>query len=147
MSKQIRPEDAAQLLANFQVPPGNSAAPPAPTPFEQNPQRVFSSITEELQYEQLMELRQRRLAREEQERMQRVARENNIKSVAVKMQKEGARRAACPHRKPNNRPAVAGMRDHNHNFHFICQYCQQEWTNNELPLGLQIDMDTVGGPA
>jgi hypothetical protein len=52
----------------------------------------------------------------------------------------------CPHLKPNHKSAVGGQKDHSGHYHFICQYCQKEWVDGELPYQLQIPGDTVGGP-
>jgi hypothetical protein len=75
------------------------------------------------------------------------AREQNIIDIRKQVAKRTAERNDCPHQKPNNRgSAIAGTRDHQGHYHFLCQYCQKEWTDGELPPMLRIDSDFIGGP-
>jgi len=83
----------------------------------------------------------------ENQAMLKRARDQNIADIRKQVLKKAAERDACPHQKPNNRgSAIAGTRDHQGHYHFLCQYCQKEWTDNELPAVLRIDGDFIGGP-
>jgi len=85
------------------------------------------------------------LDEETREAQERAFREAHISAVrAVEAQKE-AEQAACPHMKPNFRPATGGQKDHKGKFHFICQYCGKEF-GDELPYHLRIPSEMVGGP-
>lgn len=85
--------------------------------------------------------------RSESERVAKAARDNNIAEIRKQIARKTAERDGCPHQKPNNRgSAIAGTRDHQGHYHFLCQYCQKEWTDNELPPHLRIDSDFIGGP-
>lgn len=85
--------------------------------------------------------------RSEAERVTKAARDNNIAEIRKNIERKTAERDGCPHQKPNNRgSAIAGTRDHQGHYHFLCQYCQKEWTDNALPPHLRIDSDFIGGP-
>lgn len=90
--------------------------------------------------EQKAEKDEERRARMEAKRQGAIAMENRRKAeLAVQEQ--------CSHMKPWGGSAIAGQRDHQGTFHWICQYCAKEWKNNELPVTLRIPLDRVGGPA
>jgi hypothetical protein len=82
-------------------------------------------------------------AREEQQKR---LREQQLESVRRQMAERAMNQSMCPHMKPNFTPAIGGQRDHNNDYHWLCQYCGKEWTNGELPVHLRIPADRVGGP-
>lgn len=84
--------------------------------------------------------------KEEQQRLEnlRLAQLENIKEMQ-RVQEETQRQ--CPHIKPNFRPAIGGQRDGKGHYQWICQYCQKQWIDSELPVQLRIPQEQVGGPA
>lgn len=151
----ISEAELAALSGGFKYTPPNQPEPVSgPAAVAASPMPVApggggsqpGSIAEELQYEQLLELRKIRGEREEIERQARAARESNCNQVAQNIAMRAFEQAECPHRKPNSQPAIAGQRDHQNDYHWICLYCQREWTNGELPQALRISQDRVGGP-
>lgn len=105
---------------------------------------------EELQ-EQILRLQLAKLQREEDVRHQEEqiavsARRIGAEALQHQREEELIRQTACKHFKPNSTPAIGGQWDHRGHVHWICAYCAKEWTDNELPLELRIDMSRVGGP-
>jgi hypothetical protein len=92
----------------------------------------------------------RRLAKEmaaqerEEEEMRRLL---EARSIAFKEEIAGRQRAQeyCPHRKEDGRSRIGGQRLSNGVVLFLCQYCGKEWRGQELPPGLQISLDFIGG--
>lgn len=85
--------------------------------------------------------------------------EEERREMALKVRKHGAQQMQilrdrelntqknCPHMKPGNAgSAIGGQRDHQGNYLWICQFCSKQWKNDELPIGLRIPMERVGGP-
>jgi hypothetical protein len=101
--------------------------------------------------EQLAAALTRKILKEEEAEEARVAqqkrlREQQLESIRAQMLQRDAMQAACPHMKPNFTSAIGGQRDHNNDYHWLCQYCAKEWLNDELPVHLRIPQDRVGGP-
>ena len=99
----------------------------------------------ELQYEEALRLRDLRLAAEHDKQFARNAKREEIRAqIALK----DFAQASCPHRKPfpSQGSAFAGQRDHRGVTHFICQYCQIEYTGTALPPEFRISSDLIGGP-
>lgn len=101
--------------------------------------------------ERLAELLAARIGDEEKERREKkeqleAFREAQIAAVTAVMEGKRQAQAQCPHMKPNFRPATGGQKDHRGVEHFLCQYCQKEYTGGELPYHLRIPAEMVGGP-
>ena len=111
-------------------------------------QQPAVSLDDQIKQLQLEELQRVRNIRESSERDQRVARDSNVREIAKKLREKEELQAQCPHRKPppSFQSALAGQRDHQGIAHFICQYCQKEWTGSTVPPELRIDGGQVGGP-
>jgi hypothetical protein len=99
----------------------------------------------------LLALQYKKLAKDmaEQDETDRVAKQAQLNG-ALEMQKgrdrQEALQSACPHMKPNMQPAIAGQRDHQHQYHFICAFCAKEYTQQTLPPWLRIPIEWIGGP-
>ena len=91
--------------------------------------------------------KEQRLEDETEEQML-AARRSHAKTLEDQRKFELAKQAKCDHRLLGGMPNIAGQRDHQHHFHFICQACQKQWLDGELPTNLasQLDMDRIGGP-
>ena len=108
------------------------------------------SRTEQLQ-ESILAMQFAKLKREEDELERRDNEQKNARLIGISaLNQERAneleKQRQCPHIKPNAQPAIGGQWDHQGTFHWTCAYCAKEWTNNELPVHLRIDMSRVGGP-
>jgi|SRR5579871_2709377 len=70
--------------------------------------------------------------------------------AALQMEKarkqEEAVQAYCPHKKPNGQSAIVGQRDHQHNYIFLCSYCQKQYNQHTIPPDLRPDSTKIGGP-
>jgi hypothetical protein len=76
---------------------------------------------------------------------------NNARIIIAKSQEAARKRQeqiqdVCPHKKPNGQPSIAGQRDHQHNYIFICAYCAKVFNQHTLPAHLRIPNEYVGGP-
>lgn len=110
------------------------------------PEQVFPPMNplEQLTYER--ELEQKQL-RDETKRSTQAAHIQNKAAILRKKASDISKQENCPHMKPMNAgSAIAGQRDHQQVYHWICQYCAKEWTGAELPPHLRIDLILVGGP-
>lgn len=105
------------------------------------------SVADQLAELQLLELREIQARKLEEKNQLRLVREAGMKSVREGMEKKKQEQEQCPHRKPYGESAIAGQRMHSHKYKYICQYCQKEWTDNELPAPLRINAELVGGPS
>ena len=74
------------------------------------------------------------------------AREQNLNDIRNQAVQQKLVQDACQHRKPNNEPSLAGQRDHRGMVHWICLNCQKTWDGKELPMGLGLPAERVGGP-
>lgn len=68
-----------------------------------------------------------------------------LSAIKQQMVEREQQQDACPHMKPNFRPALGGQKDHKGNYHFICQYCAKEF-GNDVPYHLRIPGEMIGGP-
>jgi hypothetical protein len=94
------------------------------------------------------ELLRTKKKREEDERIQKAAREANINEIKKTLAQRNSEQNACIHRKPppSHASALAGQRTHRGTVVFICQYCQKEFTEKTIPPDLHVPGDTIGGP-
>lgn len=74
------------------------------------------------------------------------ARKVIAKSMETARQQQEMRQESCPHKKPNGSPSIAGQRDHQHNYIFICAYCAKTYDQHTLPPHLRIPNEWIGGP-
>lgn len=100
---------------------------------------------------QLLELLVSKLAEEKAEKdaeksQKLAARKAGAKAMQDRREMELSRQASCSHKKPNNMPAIAGQRDHQNKYHYICAYCAKTWVGDRLPPDLRIPAEMVGGP-
>lgn len=104
----------------------------------------YDTLLKKLQYERELEERNQR---DSQKASNHAARLQGMESIKRQAANKRLEQDQCPHMKPmNGGTAVAGQHDHNKVYHWICQYCQKEWTGGELPVHLRVDMALVGGP-
>lgn len=99
---------------------------------------------------ELVALLQRKLAREMQEeesKAEELRRLLEARSESFKLEIEGRQRAQewCPHRKEDGRSRIGGQRLSNGVTLYLCQFCGKEWHGSELPPGLQVSLDFIGG--
>lgn len=93
------------------------------------------------------EKKERRVLSDEKKRMEEAVRQQGRDAMVRQRAMEIEKQRQCAHMKPlNGGSAVAGQRDHKNVYHWICQYCSKEWTGNDLPTNLRIDLALVGGP-
>lgn len=95
---------------------------------------------------EIAKLQREELGRLEQEEMARKGREIGSQALLKQWEQEKLVRSQCPHLKQNGQSALAGQRDHHNHYHFICAFCAEEWTDNEVPLHLRIPLERIGGP-
>lgn len=99
----------------------------------------------------LLALQYKKLAEEmgesdENKRMQMEARKQNAFQLEQARKLQEMNQQLCPHQKPNGQPAIAGQRDHQHEYIFICAYCAKTFSGRNLPPHLRIPAERVGGP-
>lgn len=111
-----------------------------------NDENILASVQAQLAVLQLEELQQKRKEQQERKDQDQKMRESRNEAIAYERAQKEALQDQCPHRKPNMQPAIVGQRDHRQHYHWLCQYCQKSWIDNELPTGLRISMELVGGP-
>lgn len=101
---------------------------------------------------QLEELQAKKLKKEmdqqeENEENRRKAHAEGARSMEQRRLNELAKQAACNHMlELQGGPAIVCQRNHNRDYMFMCQLCQKEWLNGEVPPHLRIPMDRIGGP-
>lgn len=95
---------------------------------------------------ELEELKERRAEIKEQRRIAIAARKQNAEQLEHARKQQEATQSLCPHLKPNGQPAIAGQRDHQHHYIFICAYCSKTFNEYTLPPHLRIPSERVGGP-
>lgn len=120
----------------------NEEAPPAP----QAPPSLadWREMNDYLAYEERLEAKR---LRDEKKSSEAAARQQGRDAMVRQRAEQIAKQGQCPHMKPMNAgSAIAGQRDHQNTYHWICQYCAKEWTGGELPQHLRIDQALVGGP-
>jgi hypothetical protein len=101
--------------------------------------------------EKLAELQYRKLAKEmgdseQADHERKNARLIIAKNLEMNRQRQEATQNFCPHKKPNGQPSIAGQRDHNHDYIFICAYCAKTFNQHTLPAHLRIPAEWIGGP-
>lgn len=140
-NKPIQPQDI--LAAQTPVPQVN------PVHEEIIPDEVELSSDEVRRQKEaleLEELKERRAEIKEQRRIALAARKQNAEQLEKARQNQEAIQSLCPHQKPNGQPAIAGQRDHQHHYIFICAYCAKVFNEYNLPPHLRIPAERVGGP-
>ena len=95
---------------------------------------------------QLKKLTEEMGEQDENKRIQLEARKQNAFQLEEARKKTEFIQSLCPHQKPNGQPAIAGPRDHQHNYIFICAYCSKTFNQHTLPPHLRIPSERVGGP-
>lgn len=141
-NKPLQPQDilAAQGPAT-QVLPN-----PAVEAFNEDVELSVEEVRKQKEALELEELKERRAQVKEDRRIALAAREQNAKQLERARQQQEAIQGLCPHQKPNGQPAIAGQRDHQHHYIFICAYCAKTFNENTLPPHLRIPSERVGGP-
>lgn|SRR3954469_20097936 len=105
------------------------------------------SIMEQLQYEQLQELLEKKRLKNEQEQQDQQVRKASAQEMQKKRNDELVRQAQCPHMKERNGgSAVVGTRDANMTIIFMCQRCAKEFTAETCPNHLRPNPKEIGGP-
>jgi DNA-directed RNA polymerase subunit M/transcription elongation factor TFIIS len=104
------------------------------------------SVLEQLQFEQLQELLEKKRQKQEQEDQNKAVRKASAIEMQKKREQEIANQAMCPHMKEKNMgSAVVGTRDSNMVTIFMCQRCFKEWDASNIPPHLRPDPKLVGG--
>lgn len=57
-----------------------------------------------------------------------------------------SRQEACTHTKPNNSPALGGIRVSSGAVVYVCLNCNKLWTDQTLPPYMRANMPPIGGP-
>ena len=146
-NKQNKPRSPEDIL-------GSTDRVPAPTPSAAPAPPVTNTTQADIQAA-LAKLQLRKLTKEMQEQDDEESSKNNARlQTAEKVREADARREAnqdfCTHVKPNGRTALGGQKTHSHVrgqvYTFICQYCQKEFNETNIPPNLRVSAEMVGGP-
>lgn len=104
------------------------------------------TVLEQLQFEQLQELLEKKKQKQEQEDQNKAVRKASAIEMQKKRDQELANQAHCPHMKEKNMgSAVVGTRDSNMVTIYMCQRCFKEWDSSNIPPHLRPDPKLVGG--
>lgn len=99
---------------------------------------------------QLRKLQKEVLQQEEAEQTQKNARAQSVENARKSDAKKAADQELCTHVKPNGRSALAGQKTHSqergYHYTFICQYCQKDFNETNIPPNLKLSAEQVGGP-
>lgn len=145
MSEQLKKINPLDILAEPQA-----KQPPAPKQVEYVESEFdglsLDAVRAEKEALELEELKERRAEVKEQRRIALEARKQNAFQLEKARENQENIQRLCPHQKPNGQPAIAGQRDHQHHYIFICAYCSKTFNEHTLPPHLRIPAERVGGP-
>ena len=133
-NKPLTPEDIL----------GSTDRIPAPAPPSQ------ADIQAALAALQLRKLTKEMNDQDESDQSKANARRQTAEKVREAEAKREANQEYCTHLKPNGRSALGGQKTHSQErgkaYTFICQYCQKEFNETNIPPQLRISPEQVGGP-
>jgi ribosome-binding ATPase YchF (GTP1/OBG family) len=111
-----------------------------------SPQSVMEQVQAELALLQLKKLRQDMNEEEAKKASEESLRKARSEAVVIERAQREALQNACPHLKPNFRPAIAAQKDHDGHTHWLCLLCNKGWVDQQLPVQLRIPSEHIGGP-
>ena len=141
-NKPLQPQDILAAPTG-QVPPVHV---PAVEVYTDDVQLSPDEVRTQKEALELEELKERRAEIKEQRRIQLAARKQNAEQLELSRKQQEAIQSLCPHLKPNGTTAIAGQRDHQHHYIFICAYCSKTFNEHTLPPHLRVPAERVGGP-
>jgi hypothetical protein len=87
------------------------------------------------------------LRAEEEQRQERLReQEQRLLAVQELIDIVEARQEGCTHTKPNNTPALGGIRTSKGTV-YLCLNCNKAWDDRTLPPYMRVNMPPIGGPA